>query len=332
MKKHTIYDIAELSGYSPKTVSRVINNEANVSDKAKKKIKDILKKLDYTPNRYARNLKYRKDKTTLVSIRIPRSYPSKWIQILLEMVGTRCINENITLISEYFYDFESLENSVLSNSSNIIDSVIVFYETSNDSRIKLLHEIDIPYLVYGKPFDDDSSYICSNNEKSVFETFNKFCKKGLSTVLFIASTANLVNIDRIKGVEKALKNNEKDIKGLKIVYDVRIALDGYNYIKENLKKDSLPDIIFVSGDERVPGVLKALRELEISVPHDVSVIGYDDIPLGEFLDPPLSTMKPDYDKLADSIVEFMVDPKKETLEIQIDSQFKNRSSINKKFL
>lgn len=315
-KKVTIYDIAKRTGYSPKTVARVINNEGNVKEQTAEIIRGVAEEMNYVPNRHARNLKSKKDKTILMSIKTTKGFPTKWLQILIERIGYLCIEENITIITEYYYTEKDLDKSIINSAGSIIDGVVIFYEEEDDIRISKLEKQGIPFIVYGKSYAKDAVYVGNNDVTSLKKTFDIFCDSGISRVLMMLSKSSLINLERLKGVQLAFEENGIDLSGIKIAYGIKGAEDAYNYVIENIKKDSLPDIIFVSGDERVPGVYKALAEKNINIPNDISIMGFDNILISKYFVPSLTTIEPNYDELAMAIIERL---KRITINEQIES-------------
>ena len=89
---------------------------------------------------------------------------------------------------------------------------------------------------------------------------------------------------------------------IKVIYNLKTINDVYVFSKEYFKENEIPDAVFVSGDEKVIGLIHALNQLNISIPDDISVIGFDDIPTAAYYSPPLSTIAQDYVTLWKEIV------------------------------
>ncbi|MGN0840681.1 MAG: LacI family DNA-binding transcriptional regulator [Candidatus Ornithospirochaeta sp.] len=309
-KKMTIYDIAKIAGVSPKTVSRVINNEENVAPKTLEKVQKVIKDLNYTQNSFARNLKIKKDKTILVSIRTTNGFPLQWMQMLIEQIGILCMNRGISVLVEYLYDDNSFEKSILYKSDGYIDGVVLFYEKKDDIRINLLKKKNIPFVVFERAYDESVRYVSNNNYQVLYDTFDSLCKHGLKNAELLLRSDTLVNRDRVNGVLDAFRNNGLDINDVRISYEIGDAQAAYNHVVESLKNGFLPQVFFVSGDERAAGLYKALGEKGIIVGKDVSVIGFDDIPVSSFLCPPLTSIRPCYEKLAQSLLDMVLSEEK----------------------
>ena len=90
---------------------------------------------------------------------------------------------------------------------------------------------------------------------------------------------------------------------LKVVYGLTTIDSVYSYATRHLSNQNYPDLIFVSGDEKVQGLIRSCYEKEITIPDDISIIGFDNIPISQYYTPALSTISPDYVKLAQEKVE-----------------------------
>jgi lacI family sugar-binding transcriptional regulator len=72
---------------------------------------------------------------------------------------------------------------------------------------------------------------------------------------------------------------------------------------DNLTGTNIPDIIFVSGDEKVQGIIRACYEKGISIPDQLAIVGFDNIPIAQYYTPALSTISPDYSQLAKEMID-----------------------------
>lgn len=327
-KKITIYDIAKIAGVSPKTVSRVVNGEGHVATETLERVQKVIKDLNYTQNSYARNLKIKKDKTILVSIRTTNGFPLQWMQMLIEQIGLICLNRGITVLIEYMYDDESIGKSMVSKSDGSIDGVIIFYEKKDDIRIKELKRRGIPFVVFERAYDETVRYVCNDNYQILFNIFDKLCKNGLKNAELLLRTDTIVNKDRINGVISAFRENGLDISNIRISYGIVDASAAYEHVKSEIEDGYCPELFFISGDERATGVYRALNEVDLAIGEDISVIGFDDIPVASFLYPALSTIRPSYEKLAESLLD-MVLPSADVMatSITVPSLFICRDSI-----
>lgn len=331
-KNLTIYDISKLSGFSPKTVARVVNGEKCVKAETEEKIKKIIEDSGFVPNAYAKNLKIKKDKTILISIRTTQGFPLQWIDMIVEKIAIICLDRGVTLLLEYLYDEESIDKSIMTRKANTIDGVIVFYEAEKDVRIKVLREKHIPFVVFERSYDENMQYVGNDNYAVMYDLFSLLCDNGLKRAELLLRNDTLVNKDRVNGVLGAFFKHGLSIDNVKVTYGIGNSSDAYKHILTTYNKDG-NDFYFVSGDERAVGVYKALNEKGVEIGKDVSIVGFDDIPTSSFLYPSLSTIRPNYESLAERLVDIIL-PEREGEDISsvVPAQFIQRDSIQKKYI
>ena len=301
-KKVTIYDIARLSGFSPKTVSRVINGGVNVKEETYQAIQKVIEELSYIPNAYARNLTKKEAINILISVKKIDSFPLICFQTLLDKVLQTCKEYGVNAIVEYFSEEDTISNSIISSTGSLIDGVIVFYESKEDIRINYLQKNKIPFIVFGESRTPNVVYVSNNNFQATYDMMKLVSKENINSMWLLMGGESLVNMDRERGVRAFLndKNYEMD---LKVVYGLTTIDSVYSYATRHLSNQNFPDLVFVSGDEKVQGLIRACYEKEIIIPDDISIIGFDNIPISQYYTPALSTISPDYVKLAQEMIE-----------------------------
>ena len=314
MKNITIRDVARECGVSTQTISRVINESQNVNEKTRKLVKEKIRELGYKPNLYAKNLSKRKMKNILVSIRRNRGHTATiWTNILVSEIFSYNRNKNISLFMEQYYDDEGLKNSLLNTSSTFIDGVIIFYEKENDKRVEIVKKEKIPFIIVGKSYSDEN------------------VEKKIEKITLITANPTPMNMERKNAIIQAYKKNNKPIENLTIVEKMNNQREIYKLVKELYEKEKFPEAFFISGDEKAVAVLKALNDLKISIPEEISVLGLDNIPISEFFSPALTTLALNYKKISERIYEKlnnMMNGIKENSE-EIQGEIIERESVKK---
>lgn len=315
-KNITISDIAKLCNVSKQTVSRVINNTGSVKESTKNKILNIIKEYDYKPNLYARNLAgTRKTKNILISVKSNLGHSASiWLNVLINKIISNNKYKNTSIIIEQYYDTKDFEKSLLNTTNSFVDGVIIFYEEKNDTRLKILKKQNIPYIIYGKSYNKDDICVGINNETSIILATEYLFSKNLKNIVFVSALPSPINKEREIAIKKAYKSNNISLNKLNIVKNIKNSQEVYNLTKNLYELRKMPDAIFVSGDEKAVGALKALYDLNLKVPEDISVMGFDNIPISNLLAPSLSTVNFDYDEISKIILEKilnMIDGKEE---------------------
>lgn len=301
-KKITIYDIARISGVSPKTVSRVINGGERVKPETYQAVMKVIDELSYVPNAYAQNLTKKETINILISVKKMESFPLIWFQTLLDKVLQTCKEVGVNAIVEYFGEADSIKDSIISSTGSLVDGVIVFYEGKDDSRIQYLKKNNMPFIVFGESHTDGVIYVSNNDFQAGYDLMEAVEEKGFKKMWLLMGGPSLVNKNRENGVRECVSDKSYDIN-LEVIYGLFTIESVYDYVRENLSTSNIPDIIFVSGDEKVQGVIRACYEKEISIPDQLTIVGFDNIPIAKYYTPALSTIAPNYTELAKEMIE-----------------------------
>ena len=301
-KKITIYDIARISGVSPKTVSRVINGGERVKPETYQAVMKVIDELSYVPNAYAQNLTKKETINILISVKKMESFPLIWFQTLLDKVLQTCKEVGVNAIVEYFGEGDSIKDSIISSTGSLVDGVIVFYEGKDDSRIQYLKKNNMPFIVFGESHTDGVIYVSNNDFKAGYDLMKAVEEKGFKKMWLLMGGPSLVNKNRENGVREFVKEKRYDID-LEVIYGLFTIESVYDYVKEHLSTSNIPDIIFVSGDEKVQGVIRGCYEKGILIPDQLTIVGFDNIPIAKYYTPALSTIAPNYTELAKEMIE-----------------------------
>ena len=301
-KKITIYDIARISGVSPKTVSRVINGGERVKPETYQAVMKVIDELSYVPNAYAQNLTKKETINILISVKKMESFPLIWFQTLLDKVLQTCKEVGVNAIVEYFGEGDSIKDSIISSTGSLVDGVIVFYEGKDDSRIQYLKKNNMPFIVFGESHTDGVIYVSNNDFQAGYDLMEAVEEKGFKKMWLLMGGPSLVNKNRENGVRECVSDKSYDIN-LEVIYGLFTIESVYDYVKEHLSTSNIPDIIFVSGDEKVQGVIRGCYEKGILIPDQLTIVGFDNIPIAKYYTPALSTIAPNYTELAKEMIE-----------------------------
>lgn len=302
MKKITIKDIAKLSGYSVKTVSRVINNESSVKEYTRDKINKIIRENNYHTNFLAKGLKG--DKINLVVVFIDRhegEFLNIWHNMMLRHLFNYAKNIGIKIVvspsnsDEYTSDETDGFNLI---SSGLANGAILLEVVNDDPRIKYLKEQNIPFVVFGEPREVNISSASINNYMVGLKGAEYLVGKGYRNIRFLVGDTEFIsNQKRVEGFISFIKDSGSI--HYEIVSHVVSMETAYEEARKILLSDDSPvDAFFVSGDERAIGVFKAIYEQNLNIPEDVAVLGIDNINIGNYLHPALSTIEQDFKTLA----------------------------------
>lgn len=288
----TIKDVAKAANVSISTVSYALNNSGSVKQETKEKIINIAKELGYEPNGIARSLKTKK--TGFIGFFVNAIEGPIYTEILR---GVRDVAEN--------NGYEVVVGECLSKNSkitklithNIVDGAVILATSLTDIKIKSISK-DLKLVVLDREIEDSQiSSIVIDNENAAFEVVKLFSDLGYESAGIISGPRDSYdNRMRVKGFESGIKNFKIKTKGKWNKKGEFTEQSGYEQMKKIIETTPMPRAIFIANDEMAIGALQALKENDIKVPEEVAVVGFDDIKLGQYVSPTLTTVhRPSYD-------------------------------------
>ncbi|WP_317313467.1 LacI family DNA-binding transcriptional regulator [Absicoccus porci] len=301
----TIKDIAKLSGYSIGTVSRVINHHPDVSDKAKDAIKKVIEQEKYQPNTNAKLMKLKSSNIIAIII---KGYANMFFSELLEQLQSS-LDAAEQEVSIYYLDEDGDE---VETAYHIYvekkPKGFIFLGGSLEHYDQYFKDADVPSVLLtndAKHVQNPyvSSYTTDNLSAGAFAV-QYLIDHGHTQIGVIGGnphshTAN----DRLVGAAKQMQKQ-------KIYFDEtfyepgRYSFDG-GYTAMNTLLSRHPDItaVFALADTIAIGALRCIKDHQLDVPKDISVIGFDGIDLGQYCIPRLTTIYQDIEKMSKNAAE-----------------------------
>ncbi|MDN5343054.1 LacI family transcriptional regulator [Oceanotoga sp. DSM 15011] len=304
--KLTIKDISQMTGYSIRTVSRVINNNPNVKESTRNKIEKVLKETGFETNIFAKSLRKKTMNNIMIVIEKQKNtYPGQWYSILFQKIIDKAAEYDYNVfMTEYISEQKNPFNGMHLLKSGFVDGAIIFNIKENDKKVKIFQQAGIPFVTIGET-NSKTPFVATDSFSGMYQATNHLIKNGLTDiVLMLGNLQYTLNIKRKKGYIKAFEDNKIKINENNILINIRTFQDTYNYCK-NMKK--IPHGIIISGDEKAFGALKALNERNINIPDNISIIGYDNIPLSNFSTPALTTVEQPVDEIVEKSFKMLLD-------------------------
>lgn len=285
---YSILDVAGKAGVSKSTVSRVLNNQPHVSTKTKEKIFKVIQELDFQPNHYARSIVSGKTKT--VGLLVPNLRSSFYVEIVEGIVDEISSREYGLLLYKSEGKDENFLKRVFKGKT---DGIIAITPRFREQSFIDVFQNEQPFvLINHRNTQIEAPYICFNNFKSGYMAAKFLIDLGHREIAcFTGRLTHQSTKDRFEGFKIAcqeydfpLENSRIRIKGVDFEDSVEeIILDW-------AKEERLPTAVFAYNDLTAFDVIAVLREIGISVPGDVSVMGFDNIRMARYSRPPLTTV------------------------------------------
>ncbi|AKI97716.1 LacI family DNA-binding transcriptional regulator [Kosmotoga pacifica] len=309
MKKVTITDIAKLTGYSIKTVSRVINNAPNVKEETRRKILQVIEEHNYSVNLLAKALRNSETRTVILFIdRRKGKYWNEWHDLMLKSIMVKLKDRGYKVILSPSSGEETISNDTDGFhllKSGLADGAIMFDVISKDCRVKYLRANNIPFIIIGKDMDfTDTSFVDLDNYLVGFIGAEYLINKGYKNIVFFLGPKVFnVNRDRAQGFEEACKKHGVTHS---VFYGISTIKGIYEKTHELLSRATV-DAFFISGDEKALGAYRAIREKGLKIPEDVAVLGIDNLPSSEYMYPPLTSIDQNVEKFSDQAVNLLIE-------------------------
>ena len=292
-RRTTINDIARLAGVSKKTVSRVLNNSPFVREETRLKVNSLMQEMGYTPDPQARGLAFR------------RSF-------LIGMVFDNPNAQMVVTMQEGVLDglkgsgFELVVHACDRNDPNFLPEVAAFVErqklfgvivlppiSENNALVELLKDRGCHYVrMASAVIDEPGNLVASTDSLATAEAAKHLAELGHTRIGFIAGPPGFRSREeRRKGFLDGLTQHGIDLPVKNMVDGAYTYESGIAAAEKLLKLSPRPTAIFASNDEMAAGVYHAARQLGLSIPGDLSVVGFDDTPVSRRLWPPLTTVR-----------------------------------------
>lgn len=290
-------DVAQAAGVSRTAVSFVLNDipNANIPDATRQRILQAARELDYTPNAQALNLV--RGKTMMVALVVRQTSEQMSADAFLgELIrGTTRVIE----AEDYHLVVHSVEPGAPNKSTygqlvrtRKVDGLLIASPLVNDPEVKVLHDEGTPIVLNGAADFDDIPSVDVDNSQGAYTAVKHLIDLGhrrighISNAPFSYTSAR----DRLAGYRAALADAG-------IPYDAQIVYPGaftdtssYEPMQTMLDLPEPPTAVFIGSDLVALGALHAIHHRGLTIPDDISVIGFDDVLIGKYLQPPLTTI------------------------------------------
>ncbi|MEQ8676275.1 MAG: LacI family DNA-binding transcriptional regulator [Aggregatilineales bacterium] len=287
----TMKQVAKAANVSIATVSRVINKTGYVSPDLEVRVQEAMDKLAYLPSSLARSLRMQETRT--IGVLIPQLNQPFFSTLAFAIEKSLFAQDYRALICSAEEDGDKERSYVDMFLRQRVDGVVVVPTGHSSQTLLPLMNNGTPMVMvdrYLKGFTVNQVF--SDNVSGAYQGMRHLLELGHRRISVIGTShySEPMN-DRLKGIDRALAEHGGDIVIEHFMSDTLQHFEmGYDTAKQVLTRDSRPTAIFALMDVIAIGIMHAAAELHMSIPHDLSVIGFDDIPLSSFSIPTLTTV------------------------------------------
>ena len=324
----TIKDLSARTGYSVGTVSRVLNDQPNVSDKARKAILDAARECGFELNTNAQQLKKQHTNSILVVV---KGISNQLFASMVEAMQARIARTGHPLIVDYMDEEANEVHHALRLCREKKPLGVIFLGGNRAHFEADFDKIGRPCVLVtnsaeGLHFDNLSS-ICSDDRRGAKAAIDALVELGHRNFAVIGGDPAVSDTTRLRfeGCMDAFRDHcipfdpERDFESVRFSY-----ADGYRAARNLIERDSRFTALFAMSDTMAIGAIRALQDRGRRVPEDVSVVGFDGLTVGEYTVPRLATVCQDVDALAISSIHMLLEsishpgqPRHETLPVTV---------------
>jgi DNA-binding LacI/PurR family transcriptional regulator len=295
-KRSTSTDVAKLARVSRTTVSFVLNNipDSNIPETTRQKVFDAARQLNYHPNASGRKLASGKSKMIgLVRIQSTEQvFNDAFLLQVLVGIEQAASQWGFHVLLKHLNHEKSDEYSQLIT-ENHVDGIILSGPLQNDPELIKLHKEGVPIILLGQMVDTDISFVDVNAELGSKKAVEHLIASGHKRIAMITNARLEYSSaqQRKAGYLSALKNANIPVDENQIKEGDFTPASGYEAMKQLLALSPAPTAVFVASDVVAIGAIQAIKQAGLKIPQEFEIIGFDDIPMAEFFDPPLSTVR-----------------------------------------
>lgn len=299
-----MHDVARLAGVSQQTVSRVINGAERVKPETVERVERAIEKLGFKRNAAARALKTsRSMRLGVISFGTTLFGPSMTLFGIIE--SARSHSYYTTLVSLEDRDLRSLRESVELLREENVDGIVVLAPIAGAAAMAELLVDKVPMVLFEPGLDNGTTSVSVDEVEGARLATRHLIELGHKTVWHVSGPPGWLGAEaRIAGWQQELSAAGLPMRE-PIVGDWSVA-SGYRAGLQLAEQEGVTSV-FVANDQMALGLMRALRERGLSVPEDISVVGFDDVPEAEYFAPALTTVKLDFSEVGHRSVERLLD-------------------------
>jgi LacI family transcriptional regulator len=302
----TIKDVALRANVSVTTVSHVVNATRFVSKVARQRVNEAIRELHYVPSALARSLK--NNRTHTIGMMIPNC-SNPFFAELIRGIEDACFAANFNVILCNSDDDANKQRKYIRVlMEKQVDGMIVFSSGGDNELSELLLETGMPQILLDREVEKvQADLVEVDHEAGGWLATRHLLELGHLRIGCITGPLDLAPArQRLQGYRRALSEASMQINPLWQVEGGFTSENGYAAMQRLLVSNQRPSAIFASNDLMAIGALCAAAGHGLRIPHDISVVGFDDIALAAFSSPPLTTVAQPKHQLGSMAASFLM--------------------------
>lgn len=306
-KPITIKELAAHLKMSSTTVSRVLNGQAKkyrISDKTVAIVKKYASEYRFQPNQIAQNL--RLQKTNTIGLIVP-DISNPFFANLARTLSTELRAQNkLILLGDTNDDLDLEKETLQLLAGRKVDGILITPVGINMHHFKPFKHI--PTVFIDRYFEKgDIPFSTVDNHLAAYQATSYFLKNNHRQIACIQGLPNsITNKERVAGFQSAVAHYSDDVKTTIIGKDFGLE-NGYFSLRTLLEKEEIPTAILTFSNQIAIGAMKAIKEAGLIIPHDISLISFDEQPYFQLTAPPITTIQQPITEIAKNAVKMLMD-------------------------
>jgi DNA-binding LacI/PurR family transcriptional regulator len=332
MRRVTIQDVARRAGVSYQTVSRVLNRRPDVAPDTRQRVQQVIAELGYQPSAIARSLVSNRTRTLGLITADFSDYFFTQVIVGAEAEARR---------HGYYFMLGSTERNPADEPEYLrllterqVDGILFARpSTEDDNRhiVQLIHR-GVPLVTTNYYVPGESLTVVDVDNVAGGRTATEcLLSQGHRRIAMITGPARWKSVDqRSEGYRCALEAAGVPFDPALLEQGDWSLASGYEAMRRLLARKVPFTALFAHNDQMAIGAMKALREVGLRIPHDVAIVGYDDIPVAAYCDPPLTTMRQPMQQVGEVatrlLIEQIENPGAEKQEVLLQAELVRRGT------
>lgn len=288
----TIIDVAREAGVSNSTVSRVVNNSDLVKPETREKVLNAMMRLGYVVNQQARSL--RGGRSQVIGLLVP-DVGNSYIGTIIRGIDEQLAASQYDLMLYTTHRRKTKESTYVATiTRGLADGLLLLLPTNVQAYMESLQAQQFPHVLidYQNVENNWTSTIQSTNWQGAYDAMQYLIELGHRRIGYVIGQQEMrCSLDRFAGYRAALADHNIPFDPALVYEGDFFHSEGYHAASKFLQQSPRPTAIFAANDISAFGVIEAIRNQRLSIPEDISVVGFDDVPEAAQVHPGLTTVR-----------------------------------------
>ncbi len=332
-KNPNLKDVAKRANVSISTVSRSLNYPEKVDTKTLAKIEKVIKELNYHPNRVAQRLRIKEGHRKIIGLLVPDIQNPFYVDVI-RGVEDYAYSRNYALLMCNFAQNKEKERMYLDIMvSESVDGMILAPFDEHDQDVIDLLEKDFSIVCVDRGLADyqDVDIVLVDNERGAFEAVSFLIQQGYERIAYVGGLPSIPTSQQRKdGYVKALQKYNIPVENELVKFGDSKHDSGKVIVRELLQLKKRPAAFFTGNNLITLGALETIHAMNLDIPKDIAIIGFDDMPWSISLNPPLTAVRqPGYEigkRAADLLYQKIIEPEKPSVKMMLNTELIIRHS------